>query len=885
MITAATSYRIEVIGSWPYIITIMDYVKQNGGIPLAEDPVLKNIHFEPQSDVSATTVTIHADNQMHSSIMTAGDSGDVTDDGFSPDAGIDSFMKRKVLIHKITWPVGTAISAGISPWFLFLNNTAVKNKLQHYMLFKGDLKLTIYINGTKMHCGLMLASYLYLNHNTDWVTAGGDTQLVTRSQREHIYLDPTVNGSGCLCVPFFLPENYLSLVNPKVDATDMGLLHFTSIGDLLQISAGTDPVTITVFAEMVNYKLTGPTTQAIALSGEDEFDDYFFEPQADDEYGSGIVSKPASTVASIAGMLSSAPIIGPFARATEIGASAVSAIAKMFGYSRPVQLDNIAFMRNMPVGSLATTDSVDTSQKLTTDSKQELCIDTRTVGLIGEDELALSYLTKKETFLTHFFWDTGDTVDTNIFALDVDPMAELRTSITGGYRIIPTALSFASRPFNNWCGTIKYRFKVIGSSFHSGRLSIIYDPTGDLASGIDPYNVTNNGIIDIGADKDFCMEFKWQQDKGYQLINTDDTNPFFNTSNPNAHNGDVSTANGTFWVRVATQLVVPDGVTPVRIAVMISAGDDFELINPNAENMNVKDYPPVVAQSDTLIENFTFEPQAASDEVKPQEENAPEFEGEVVNITQGVKTKAEQRPMVFFGEKITSFRALLKRYALSRTHSLLSPGTVLTNNVFRLRQMPFSGGYDPNGYDIAVTTIPYWFTGQTYISYLKRAYAGWRGSVRWKFVPVTDIKSMSVTRGTSDVDNGTAVTVAQFLATPMPKTSNPSEMARAGLIWNDLGCSGMALTACHSQEGLEVEIPYAKDVRFSQTIGDYAGANVNTLENSYPGGDTFYLSVFTQEDNDYVVLNSYVAAGEDFNLFGFMGAPVVYKYAHPAAGP
>jgi hypothetical protein len=99
-----------------------------------------------------------------------------------------------------------------------------------------------------------------------------------------------------------------------------------------------------------------------------------------DEHEQAVISRPASTVARYARALTNIPWIGPFARATEIGAGAVSAIAKIFGYSAPVEL-NYNMMVPAPRPSLAVVDTKYPANKLSVDSKQEVTIDPTTTGI------------------------------------------------------------------------------------------------------------------------------------------------------------------------------------------------------------------------------------------------------------------------------------------------------------------------------------------------------------------------------------------------------------------------------------------------------------------------------------------------------------------------
>lgn len=866
----------------------MDNSKNNGGNPLTVwgAPIHAMFHLETQSS-NGTTTTVHASNSMHSKIE--GNSGSrmlATDDGFSADADIGKFLSRKVKIATYQWAVGADLSQNFAPWNLFLANAAVANKLQNYQLIKGDLKLTFYVNGTPFHLGMLMASYNYLGAGSAVVTIGGDTQLVTRSQRPHLYLNVSTNKSGCLCLPFFLPTNYLSLTSPLFNSASIGTLNLDSFASLAQINAGTDTVTITVFAEMLNVKLTGPTMVAVSLAGPTSvsFDMFVVEPQSDEYDNTGVISGPASAVADFAGKLTSVPVIAPFALATQIGATATGNIARLFGYSKPAQLADVQPMRNYPVSSLALVEGADTSQKLTMTGKAELSIDPNISELDSTDELSMEYIVTKESYITQFSWDVTDLVDTTLFAMDVDPMAERRAAVSGGYQIIPTALSFASRPFSAWSGTLKYRFQVIASQYHRGRISIIYDPTGPLTG--DPYNTTFNSIIDLEDARDFTMEVKWQQDRAYCFISTDNTRTFYTQTTPQTRTSTRDTCNGIFYVRVVNELVVPDGTTGVKILVSISAGDDFELVNPKGSTLAVESFAPVAQASvvgSKVFDLFNIVPQSSATEITPEGENAPEQETQTLELTTAVRTMPMEKPLMFYGERFVSFRQLLKRYTFFRALSYSSGATNQIMSSMHLRQMPAMPGFDPNGPDLTAALTPYTYVGNCYINYLKLAYAGWKGSIRWKFLPVSSVKAMSVSRNTGDDERKLDVDYAYDAIYAYAVGATNAFVAGNRLFTREMTGGGAAITQCRTQDALEVEIPYTTNLRFSKTHGDYLKVNTNSLANGYPGGDTFRFFYDSAPGVALSLIDTYVAAGEDFTLHGWVGAPVVYSSGTPPA--
>jgi hypothetical protein len=179
-----------------------------------------------------------------------------------------------------------------------------------------------------------------------------------------------------------------------------------------------------------------------------------------DEYQKpGPVSRVATQVAEIAQRVSDIPVIGPFAMATQIGANAVAGIASIFGWSRPVVIDDICRYKPHPAGEFATTDSKDTVDKLTLTSKQELTVDPRTVGLRDTDELTVAAIAKKESYLGRFYWDTSDAKDITLYTSGVTPSFNSlinQTSPVVHKEVYPSAISFASSPFQYWSGSITF---------------------------------------------------------------------------------------------------------------------------------------------------------------------------------------------------------------------------------------------------------------------------------------------------------------------------------------------------------------------------------------------------------------------------------------------
>jgi len=803
------------------------------------------------------------------------------DQAYKSDSDLKNFLSRPIKIGNIDWTVGSQFNQAIAPWESFFSDSRVQEKIKNFLLVRCSLVVRVQINGTPFHYGKLLVSYNpyykvggVVTDNLD-KTAGNVGQfLCARSQRPHITVDPSTSEGGELKLPFFCHQNALRV--PVInDFTDMGTLDFDSFTILRHASQGTTNVTITVWAHAEDVVLTVPT-----IAGA-------FTPQADEYQADGVISGPAAVVSNIAGRLRDAPVIGKFAMATEYAAKAVGSIAKLFGFSRPVILDQPTFVRPRPLANLANTNIKDVADRLTLDAKQELTIDPRTVGLGDVDEMSIANIAKRESYFTRFTWLTTDAHETCLFAACVTPRIETYQSVVGppAYEINhPTTVSFVSTPFRYWSGTLKFRFQFIASRFHRGRVRIVYDPYGtSICTNADSYNVAFQKVVDLSAGMDVTVEFPWAQAEPYKLttmtpaeMGTETHKPSFtDTARPDAAwattmSGHLDTSNGFLAVWVLNELNAPDpsATDPIEVLVSVSAGDDFEVAAPLASEMQKA--KAFVAQSDVQ----EFDPSS-------QGENAPESENVTSISAPPIPSLLEMKQKVFFGENIQSFRTLLKRYNLVATHTISGENPTGQNFVqlgtFILRKspFPFHNGTDPVG-RFGANTDNQVFT--CLLNYLIRAYTGYRGSLRKKYCLIGhNASARSVLTATRYQGLATAYDINFSVAQPYTGTNTSSVVAANVLNRNSNLWDGSAVTAISTNAAIEYEIPFYRPVRF----GFARNLNVkNGIDLDYSSRENEWLTSY-QADCSVGSFNQfyeYLAIGEDFSLFFFTNAPCYWTY-------
>jgi hypothetical protein len=718
------------------------------------------------------------------------------------------------------------------------------------------------INATPFHYGRAILSYRpwHLKDTAETIIVGSQINNVQKSQRPHIFVDPAENEGGSMCLPFFHYNNWIDTAQ-LANFTEMGQLSLNSFDVLRHASGGTEPITISVFAWAEDVKMCLPTVSLSAQAGAGSTKQKKVKVGSQSgEYGKGIISKPASAIAEVAGALESVPWIGPFAMATRMGASTVSNIARLFGYSRPPILSTPSYYKPQYSTSLATCDSDETVQKFTTDSKQEITIDPRTVGLSGVDELSINSIASRETFLDSFTWTTTANPDVQLFSVLCAPMVE---RIQAPDVFFPTALSFVTLPFKAWSGTLKFRFQIVCSKFHHGRLQFIFEPTAASLATSGQFNTVYNEIIDIGETNDFEMEVAYTGDTPYKSTLWDPNGLHYFTDNTSLVNLPVNST-GTLTVRVLSELTAPINSADVTVNVFMSAGDDFEVANPDNTTLDRASYHPLIAQSG---EGST----ASSDHPESTQ---------VISLVGASDTPSKHlKSQIFYGQSITTFRSLLRRYNKYRSWRTVIGGTdgaiIVNTNASQFK--PKMRGFDADGIDLTLINTPYNYVNGSLLAYIMPAFVGYRGSMRVKLRDRGfEAVSMDVDRLNTLPDGVLENTTVNVLNM---KPAHKSSLIARNMIKDGSCVSGTVLQPGRLAPYIEAERPFYTGKRFA------FARNVSLVDSDDETNALHMIcKVSYKVDNvsEIGALDEYRSVGEDFALFFFLNAPPRHEYPDPS---
>jgi hypothetical protein len=862
----------------PDVISQSGEMRQEGSTITTESEVEQTVQFQTDIDqVKVDISTVVDSTRLQASVK---------------NTELGEFLSRPLRIVSYNLTNGYFLNQSFNPWSEFLYTPAVMNKLQNYSLLRGTLHVKFLINGGPFYFGNIICAYKPRGVGFDLVQGSDSTSIenslfhraMILSQRQHVILNPTTSQGGELTLPFFHNKNYLDLID-ATDVLDMGELSMLSLARLDRAIGATEQrqINITVMAWMSDVELAGPTTRAIfSQSGKME-----------DEYGKGIISRPAKAIARWAGKLKAIPEIRPYATATSRAAAGMGSLAELWGFSRPMSVSPIQRYKHQMYGMLAPSSIDEAVEKLAYDPKQELTVDHNVTGARLDDEMSIRAITSKSSLLTYFDWQANLNENTLLGTINVHPChCEPHTDGTSEYGIewIQTPLAHATFPFKYWRGGINFRFQINCSDLHRGRLLIAYDPRGFTNMQLPDTNTVFTRIIDIEQTKDFTLPIYWFQQESWAKV------PREPTPLGIAKGGPVSTdqaeySNGQLRIYVLNELTGPDEdlTNSVRILTFISGAEDYEVAVPDdymikrtafggSFEHTTMSVNGAWSQSGIIVD--TSSQSGILNNTKTALASKPGHAGSEMLEPIGEPSKTDALSLVYHGETFDSFRDMFKRYNLSGVFVQNNTTNFLGRSARYRLYLPnfpmYNGRAETNGMyqqyrGGALYAVNYNIAGRTLLNWITPAYAARRGGIRYKYM-----------LGHYANSNPTAMVVSRSGTTNIPSfgssmISLDSSVSSHHGVYSQVqetGHNGSAFTS-RGVPVLEVELPYYSDKKFEDAL------SIVTAD-QYEQTHKLDIYIGTVQEGGNIECFQYVATGEDFNLTWYVNAPsfFVQTYSH-----
>lgn len=753
-------------------------------------------------------------------------------------AELADYVKRPVNIITVSWEEGATLGLSYYPWKLYLNKTSLKRKFDNYYLMRGNLHIKLVINASPFYYGSGLLAYQPLyGFNPAPILDGSDLEdRIPYSQRPNIYFDAASCKGGEMVLPFVYHKEWLNITSNS-DVEGMGQLilkHYTVLKNANGVAGGT--VDIQVFAWMEDLQLSGPTEKQTLQS---------------DEYQTGPVSKIASAISRSTNALSQLPVIGPFMTATSAISKGIGDVAYSLGFSNPPNIDKVAYFKTATHPQLATTEISVPYEKLTIDSKNELSIDPKISGAELGDEMCISNFVQRESFLGLIPWAQTSVPDTAMFAAQISPTMNQYEALTNQNSIYDTPMGHMARCFKYWRGDIIFRFRVVATPYHKGRVKIVWDPAMSPSSSALTESYTK--IVDIAETRDFEFRVPYIQPTAYLKTSEEYNNQKWNLTSlsPGA------TDNGVLEMKVFNKLTAPDATSDIAILVFVRAADNLEFAAPRELPYYISYYE---VQSDDQILSVDSIPSSITDP----------------NIN-----------LVYMGESIQSIRQLVKRMG---KHCNMSDGATINNTygsayfTHTISRRPRYYGYDLDGPERAegITVAGeknFNWVSWHYITWFAPCFVAERGSINW----IVNVDTLGGSSRAFICRDDTLLAESYYYDySEFPYTR--SDASYGDIVAGPNALSGVAEVNQLTQSVVAANIPMYNRVKFQST-----SANARTLGISGDDSDTdsVYLGYkFMPHELPYIgkggegQTHLYVGAGVDYSLVFFLNVPVKYLYAN-----
>jgi hypothetical protein len=763
------------------------------------------------------------------------------DVGIGNSLDIHNFMKRPIRIATYENAPGVNLVASINPWTAYLSQPSVRAKLRNTAFLRGTMKVRINVSAMPFHFGRYIYSYIpFAERNKPWnyvlgLTATGvdfaKTVYLSQSPYARTY-DVTSNSPTEMTFPYISPLPAMRLFNDSTvvladsaafnDAADLGVLYIRSMNTVRATTPTPSDVSIAVYAWMEDVEFGYPTATQLQVTTES------------DERIVGPISSATKSMSEVANMLSSAPIIGSYAKASGKVLDGLTMASSALGWSYPTLIDDPMRIKNEPYQNAVVTEGMDTGKRLVLDPKQEITVDPSSSGG-KEDELVIQTLCKRESLLATFMWNYNyPSLGVPLRVFPISPMLapSMANGITSGSKewMVSTPLSMCAIPFKFWRGDIILRFEFVCSMFHRGKLIIGYEP-----------NIRQQVLIDtvLDTNKNYITTVDLQETRHLEIkVNWANALPWLETGDLLTHPVVTATvtdnyfrvANGYVYVTPLTKLQSPDD-SDIEVNVYIRSD------NMHFNATDVSRLPSQYTAESHLVdcENamVVLNPSSASE--------------------QGISTE-------YFGEEPLSFRSLLRRFETTLARSI----TVNNGRVTVIINPTTIPVPVPNYGEIATVSG----TQRTLFTFLRYAFLAMRGGMRKRFVLHDSVP----------VSNSTVFVNLQYTSgfTP-PVVASATGMG---------GCTatGTAVFVPVTNTGVEVEIPwytcstwgFAQNADYLPVKSYVSRITTGNYLIQYACGG--YNPSATTRPLDFSELT---AIAEDFNFSNFIAAYPVVVYTVP----
>jgi hypothetical protein len=460
---------------------------------------------------------------------------------------------------------------------------------------------------------------------TLWVAQHAAT-LVQRSNLPGVDIDLNCDTTAVLEIPFSMASDFYVFGNLD-NERDTGSLRLFPYSAMESVSGSTS-CSYTLWAHFEDVELIGRVVpfelQAPRFKSSIKKKNQSASDVEAEQAGVGPISSLAFQVSRAAKYFNPVPVLGDYSSKLAWASDIIGNSASVFGWSAPANLaPSVQVMRSRLYGS-TNVNKADFTPPLSLQSDNQVDVLPGAFGT-DKDELDIANFISIPTYYNTYTLSSSNLVNDIILDIPVTPKIGNLSVDSAHNRLDTGPLGYISRKFKYWRGGIVYKFKIVKTEFHSGRVAVWFMP--DQFNSFSAVNTTANSgytnrtIIDLREHSEFTITVPYINETPY-LENV------FST--------------GRLKMGVIDKLVAPSTVpSNIQFIVEVSGAPDMEFSVPLCTPFV---YPSTVTLQSPLNESHTCEI----------------FTGNVGNMAD---TKFQvSTASAAIGEKIINLRTLLKKY-------------------------------------------------------------------------------------------------------------------------------------------------------------------------------------------------------------------------------
>jgi hypothetical protein len=414
-------------------------------------------------------------------------------------------LKNPIVVDTVSWVTantpGTIIATFQLPEIFTTVATFHKIQLSVYTYLKMSPHLRFQLNSTKFHQGRLIC--YYDPFDTMDPLSFKQPSIYAATGQPNVLLDASLSNTGELKIPFEHLLSYLT-TNSVSNMPAMGTVNVMVL-NTLQTTGATNNVTLQVLLSCDDVELHLPIAPHTPLLTIGEVP---FEAQSGKikEIVAGATTALTSGLSAFGSMCT-----GKFGKSFQEGGKALGGVGQVlsaFDLDKPTRVDPTS-------GNCLSTYSALTHMVGPDDSVR---LDTNQVGGYYDHPLYSSApsaetkiieIVKTKMLAQVLNWTTTQVPGTILATIPIHPRyANIVPVVIGGQtfqQMNPTFLSYLSTFFRYWRGSLSYRFDFISTSFHTGRLALIFMPNVDLAFPATLNLQTNypTHVLDLHEQKSF----------------------------------------------------------------------------------------------------------------------------------------------------------------------------------------------------------------------------------------------------------------------------------------------------------------------------------------------------------------------------------------------